>query len=120
MAYQLTEVWKTFTITVLGFICACKSSSACLMKLCVPTFGAYMLTIVISSQRIVPFINMKSLSLSLLTNFGLKPVSSYMSIPTPACFGDPFIWKMFFYPFTLHFISEMWFLYATKWVGFTF
>jgi hypothetical protein len=53
-------------------------------------------------------------TLSLLTNFGLKSASSDISMATPACFGASFAWKIFFYHFTLSlylsFASEVHFL----------
>jgi hypothetical protein len=49
-----------------------------------PVFGAYMLRIDISSWWIVPFINMKWSSFSLLIDFSLKCTLSDMSIATPA------------------------------------
>jgi hypothetical protein len=60
-----------------------------------------MLRIDISCWWIVPSINMKWLSLSLLIDFSLKSTLSEMRIGTPACSWHPFVWKVFFYPFTL-------------------
>jgi hypothetical protein len=62
-----------------------------------PVFDAYVLRIIIYSWWIVPFINMKCPSLSLLIDFSLKSTSS----DTPACLWSPFSWKTFFYPLTL-------------------
>jgi hypothetical protein len=90
---------SAIVVLMLGTICAFKSSRVCLIKLGALTFGAYMLTIVISSWWIVPFINMKWPALSLLNIFGLKSALSDMSIATPACFQGPFAWKIFFHPF---------------------
>jgi hypothetical protein len=61
-------VLKSPTIIVLGSIYAYKSSSVFLMKFGVPTIGVYILTTVISSWWIIPFINMKR-SLALLNNW---------------------------------------------------
>jgi hypothetical protein len=69
-----SRVLKSHTINMLVSICTYKFSDACLMKLGVLKFGAYKLIVVISSWWIIPFINMKWPSLSLLTNFGLKSV----------------------------------------------
>jgi hypothetical protein len=70
------------------------------MKLVVPTLGTYKLTIISFSLCIVPLINMKWPSLSLITNLGLISSLSDLSIATPACFGGSFAWKIFFYLFT--------------------
>jgi hypothetical protein len=54
-----SRVLKSPTTIVLGSICALKSNSVCLMTLGTLTMDAYKLTIIISSQCIAPFINMK-------------------------------------------------------------
>jgi hypothetical protein len=64
-------------------------------------FGTYMLRLDISSWWIVPFINVKWPSLSLLIDFSLKSMLSDMHIATPACLWGPFSWKTLFYPLTL-------------------
>jgi hypothetical protein len=75
-------------------------------------FGAYMLRIDISSWCIVPLINMKWPSLSLLTNFSLKSTLSDVSMATPACLWGPFAWKTFFRPLTLSQYS----CFSVRWV----
>jgi hypothetical protein len=67
----------------------------------VPVFGANMLRIDISSWWIVPFINMKWPSLSVVIDFSLKSTLSDMSVATLHCLWGPFAWKTFFYPLTL-------------------
>jgi hypothetical protein len=66
-----------------------------------PVFGVYMLMIDISSWWIVPLINMKWPSLSLLIDFSLNSTLSDISIATPACSWSPFAWKTFSHPLTL-------------------
>jgi hypothetical protein len=56
------------------------------MKLGMPKFATYMLAIVISFWLIVPSINIKWLSLFLLTNFGLKSTLLNLRVATRACF----------------------------------
>jgi hypothetical protein len=94
-----SRVLKSHTIIALRFLCAFMYSSVCFIRLDVPMFE-HMFTIVISSWWVVPFINMKWPSFSLLNNLDLKPALSYTSITYPVCFQDPFAWKIFFYPFT--------------------
>jgi hypothetical protein len=86
------RVLKSPTTTVLEFICAFKSFSVCLMKLGALTLGAYRLVLVILFWCIYPFISMKCLSLSHLTNVSLKSTLSDISIATPACFQEPLAW----------------------------
>jgi hypothetical protein len=68
LVYSDRGVLKSPTITMLGSICVFNSNSICLMKLSAQILGTCKLTIVISSWDIVPFINMKWTSLSLLIN----------------------------------------------------
>jgi hypothetical protein len=118
--YWLESILKSPTVIELGSVCACKFSSVYFKKLGA-AFGAYMLTIVFSSWGIIPFINMKWPSLSLMTN--LVQSLFDMSTNTPACFQGPFAWKLFFHPFTLsqHYLSQ-WdgFLEGDKWSGLIF
>jgi hypothetical protein len=65
-------VFKSLTTTVLESICAFKSFNVCLMKLGALTLTASRLIIVISFWCIAPFISIKWLSLSHLTNVNLK------------------------------------------------
>jgi hypothetical protein len=74
--------WNTevshYNCVEVGLICSFKYSSVCLVKLGTPTLGAYKFMNVISSWCIVPFISKKWLSLSLLTNSGLKLTNLYL------------------------------------------
>jgi hypothetical protein len=89
-------VWMTYLLEIeehwcfLPLLCwgiyFFKSNSVCLMKLGAPTLGKYKLIIVISFWCIAPFMSMKSLFLSLLTNLGLMSTLFNISIGTPACF----------------------------------
>jgi hypothetical protein len=88
-------VWMTYLLVTEGtevchYYCIFKFNSVCLMKLGKPTWGAYKLTIVISSWCIVHFISMKWPSLSLFINLCLKSTLSDISIATPTCFQGPF------------------------------
>jgi hypothetical protein len=80
------EALKSSSTTVLESICAFKSFSVCLMKLCALTLGAHRLIIVISFWCSAPFISKKCPSLSCLTSVSLKSTLSYISISTPAFF----------------------------------
>jgi hypothetical protein len=120
LSIDASGILKPPDIIVLDSINAFMSGSVCFMRLGTPIFSVYMFIIVISSYRIVPFINMKWLSLSLLTNFGLKLALSDMNINLLACFWTPFAWKIFFYPFTLHlclFLSMWYIFWKQKIVG---
>jgi hypothetical protein len=104
-------VFSSPTITVLVSICALMAIRIFfLMLMNVPVFRAYMLRIDISSWWIVPFLNIKCPSFSLLIDFSLNSVLSYMSIATPACLWGPFAWKNFVHLLTLNqylFFSEI-------------
>jgi hypothetical protein len=63
-----------------------------LMKLGAQTLGPYRLIIAISFGCVVPFISMKCLSLSHLTNVSLKSTLSVISIAIPACFQERLVW----------------------------
>jgi hypothetical protein len=81
-------VLKSPTATMLGYICAFKSFSVCLVMLGALTLGAHMWIIVISFWCVVPFISMTSSThLSHLTNVSLKSTLSDIRIATPACLG---------------------------------
>jgi hypothetical protein len=105
MVYLLvTSVgFRSPTITVLEFICTLRALELFifLMSMGAPVFGGNMLKIDISYWGIVPFINMKWLSLSLLIDFSLNSTLSDMSIVIPACLWGPFAWKTFFQSLTL-------------------
>jgi hypothetical protein len=94
-AYLLViEYCKSPTITVLGSICVCNSSSPCLMKLGAPTLCTYRLSIFMS-WGIAPFISMKLPSLSLLTNLDLKSTLSKYSY---SCLFSRAIWLVNLFP----------------------
>jgi hypothetical protein len=84
LSIVVSGVLKYSPIIVVGSICTYKFSSVFLMKLGAPTFGAYKLTIVISSWWIVPFINMNFVS----SIFCLKFILSDTSIATSVCSQD--------------------------------
>jgi hypothetical protein len=85
-------ILRSPTITVLEFMYVFRSFRVCLMKLGALTLGTYRLIIVISFWCISPFISMVCLSLSHLTNVGLKSTLSEIRIATPACFQGPLSW----------------------------
>jgi hypothetical protein len=66
--------------------------NVCLIKLGALTMGAYKLIIVVSTLCIGLFISAKWLSLSLLTNVGLKYTLSDISIATPTSYQLPLAW----------------------------
>jgi hypothetical protein len=65
------------------------------MKMDVPVFGAYMFRIDISSWWIVPFINMKWPSLSLLIDFSVKSTLSDIIIAMLPAYGVHLLGKLF-------------------------
>ena len=77
-----------------------------------PILGAYVLTIVISSSWMDPFIIKQCPSLSFFMAFILKNILSDMSITTPTFLSFPFLGNIFFHSLTFN----LYVFFALRWV----
>ena len=92
---------KSPTIIVCGEMCALSFTKVSLTNVVALAYGAQIFRIESSSWQIVPQMSMQCPSLSFLITLGWKSILFDIRMATPACFLEPFAWKIVFHPFTL-------------------